>query len=345
MANLWVRIFLPRFFESVEISGLVDIDSEALSAQGDFLNLPSRCRFRTIEKAFNAVDDGSIHPTAVVVVIPPAHHREAVEAASQYKLDVLTEKPLANSWEDCVHIYNAVKRSRVKLQVVQNYRFKSSIQALKRVLTSGVLGHKNALFIRFNADYREVDSWGAFRHQIPHSLLVEAGIHHLDQARHLCDSDISWIACDDWRPDFAKNSFRGECCSILIARMASGTRLMYEGTCVTAGQEHSWDSEMYRFECERGTIQLNGDLWIERSTSREIIPIPEVPFEGHFWIIREFLDWITEGKDPSTPLEDNIKSNAAVFAAIEASETNSIVHVGDYLRDLPAVSSSGDAKL
>ena len=43
------------------------------------------------------------------IVIPPAAHRRAVELAAARGLDILSEKPLADSWEDSVAIYRAAK--------------------------------------------------------------------------------------------------------------------------------------------------------------------------------------------------------------------------------------------
>ena len=61
------------------------------------------------------------------------------------------------------------------------------------MLTSGRLGRLNYLVSRFAADYREYGSWGIFRHEILHALLVEGGIHHFDQIRNLAGAHCATI--------------------------------------------------------------------------------------------------------------------------------------------------------
>ena len=55
---------------------------------------------------------------------------------------------------------------------------------------------------------------------------------------------------------------------------------------------------------------------------------PVVPeYDGYRWLINEFLEWLDGGPAPDTRLEQNIKSVAMVFSAIEASRTGTAVNV------------------
>ena len=127
MARAWIRRFLPVHADRVEIVALVDIAPEPLAEQGDFLGLPANRRFARMEDAFEAVD-----ADCCAIVIPPAAHRRAVELAAARGLDILSEKPLADSWEDSVAIYRAAKAAGVKMQVMQNYRANPPILTLKQ---------------------------------------------------------------------------------------------------------------------------------------------------------------------------------------------------------------------
>jgi hypothetical protein len=57
------------------------------------------------------------------------------------------------------------------------------------------------------------------------------------------------------------------------------------------------------------------------------VPAVRAHFEGHQWIVNEFLDWLDGGPDPATVLHDNIKSAAMLFGAIDASATGQTVDV------------------
>src|SRR5215211_2781464 len=57
---------------------------------------------------------------------------------------------------------------------------------------------------RYASDYRERGAWGMFRHEMRHGLLIEGGIHHLDQLRNLCDADCQTISGWDWNPGLVR---------------------------------------------------------------------------------------------------------------------------------------------
>lgn len=338
MAKIWIRYFLPSFSDRLEIIGLVDIVPEILAEQAEFLELPSYCRFTNIQEAFDAVRQGQVEPDVCIVVVPPHVHKQAVEQAAALNIAVLSEKPIADSWESCMEIYNAVKKSNIKMQVVQNYRYTPWIVQAKQVLSESELGQINYVIARFAADYRIRNSWGApFRHEIPHALLVEGGVHHLDQLRHLTGTDFLSVSGTDWRPVFSAGSFDGECCALFVCRMHSGAIAVYEGSCIAAGTVNSWNDEMFRLECEKGAIIIRKDT-ITRIVNQEseVIQVQNtaLEWEGHYRAIEAFLNWLDGSPPPSSVIDDNIKTAAAVFAAIHASETQSVVNVEDFLCQL-----------
>ena len=68
----------------------------------------------------------------------------------------------------------------------------------------------------------------------------------------------------------------------------------------------------------------------------EEVPAPPLAHEGHAWIVAEFLDWLDGGPTPATTLEDNIRTAATIFGAIESARTGQSVDVQQMVRELPA---------
>ena len=66
----------------------------------------------------------------------------------------------------------------------------------------------------------------------------------------------------------------------------------------------------------------------------EEVPPVTMPYDGHNYLIDEFLTWLDGGPTPATALAGNIKSVAMVFGAIEASRTGQVVDVAAMLREL-----------
>ena len=332
-ATGWIRELLPQFADRIEIAALVDVSDRALAESGDFLALPSSRRYREIDRAFEEVE-----ADLCVVSIPAAFHRDAVLAAAEHGVPVLCEKPLADTWQACRAIYDGVRRSRVKMEVVQNYRYTPPMRAVKDVLRSGRLGRLNYVVARFLDDCRDYDSW-ARRHELPHAMLMDGAAHHLDMLRNLTEADCDQISALEWNP--AWSSSTGEFCALCILRMTNGARATYEGNATAAGQQNAWHEESYRAECELGSVTVDADgiVRVHRHTRgsglvSEEIAAPTGPREGHAWIVAEFLDWLDGGPTPATTLEDNIRSAAAIFGAIESSHTGQVISVSRMLEDL-----------
>ncbi len=266
------------------------------------------------------------------IVIPPAFHRDAVMLAVERKMDIFSEKPVADTWEGCADIYRAVKRAGLRMLVIQNYRYTPRMLTVREVLRSGRLGRVNYIMGRFAADYRKYGAWGAFRHEIPHSLLVEGAVHHFDMLRNLSGADCKTIAGWEWNPTWS--SFKGECNNLYVVTMTNGVRGCYEGSGTGAGAQNSWHKEYYRAECEGGAVAVGRDdvVRIYEYTAGQGMKVEEVPsvrptHEGHNYLIDEWLNWLDGGPTPDTVLDDNLKSVAMVFGAIEASRTNGVVDV------------------
>ena len=328
MAANWIRRFFPPHADRAAIVALVDRNEGALARGGDFLGLPSSRRFRTMADAF-----ASVEADFCVISLPPSAHQEAVTRALERKLPILSEKPIADTWDACCAIYAAVRQAGVKMQVVQNYRYYSPMLTLRRVLREGDLGRINYIVARFAKDYRVYGSWGAkFRHEIPHGLLIEGAVHHFDMLRNLSGGDCHRLAGWEWNP--AWSSSKGEFCNLYALQMTNGVRASYEGSGTAAGTQNIWHDEYYRVECEDGSVVLDRDHVVRVHRfggghglrTEEIVP-QDVPYQEHVAVIDQFLTWLDDGAAPEATLEDNIKSVAMVFAAIEASRTNQVVDV------------------
>ena len=329
MARGWIHAFWPNFFDRVEIVALVDVVQAVLDEQGDFLNVPKAARFNDMHEAFDKVE-----ADFCTIVIPPDYHREAAVGAATRGLDILSEKPIADTWEDSLAIYDAATAAGIKMQVIQNYRATSRIETVKKVIADGRIGRPHYMSLRYSADYRIRGSWGSFRHAMDHSLTVDGSVHHFDQIRNVTGADCLSISGWDWNPDHA--SFDGECCASFTMRLTNGIFAHYEGNNIEAGEQHPWYTELHRVEGDEGSVVLGADHRVRLMTraegsglrTEEMAPVP-AKWESHNGMIYQFLEWLDGGPAPPTVLEDNIKSLAMVFGAVEASENNRTVDVSE----------------
>jgi predicted dehydrogenase len=319
-AGAWAQRFLPHFRDRVEIVGIADINREALDRAATALGIPDEHRYSTYQQLIDELD-----ADVCFIVLPPAARTGAVRAATSKGMAVLCEKPIASSWEQTLEIGEIARVAGIKFAIMQNYREQSRIRALKEVLQRPELQNVNLIESRFAVNYTIETAGGAFRHQIPDAFIYEGAEHHLDQLRNLTGADADWVQGYQWGQPWS--TFGGSTCLSLIIRMTNGVMVHYEMNHVERGHQNGWHDEYYRINTEGGTIILDADnvIRIVRDTPdgeivEEIVPT-EDPFDEHFALIGQFLDWLDGGKPPFNVFADNVRTMALTFAAVEATHT------------------------
>lgn len=119
----------------------------------------------------------------VVLATPNSQHPAQIIAAAQAGKAVLCEKPLALTRADAERAVLACQKAGVLLGVGQDKRFWPSMQELKRVLDSGVLGevlHVEGHFSNENASNKLHYGWRESPGEAPGGSITATGIHVLD---------------------------------------------------------------------------------------------------------------------------------------------------------------------
>jgi len=170
----------------VKVVAAVDLEPAALQNAQRYLRLPPERCYTDPERAFaeNPAD-------FCTVVIPPAAHEAVVDLALRHELDILSEKPIADTLEASVRIAQKVRQAGRKMGVTMSNRFAQDKATLRHELRSGHYGRVDYLVLRLTYNCRTYGSWGAFRHEISNPLLIEAGVHHLDVLAELAGAPIA----------------------------------------------------------------------------------------------------------------------------------------------------------
>jgi len=119
----------------------------------------------------------------VVLATPNSQHPEQIIAAAQAGKAVLCEKPLALTRAEAERVVQACQKAGVLLGVGQDKRYWPSMQELKRVVDSGVLGeilHVEGHFSNENASKKLHHGWRESPAESPGGSITATGIHVLD---------------------------------------------------------------------------------------------------------------------------------------------------------------------
>ena len=84
-------------------------------------------------------------PDAVIVGTVDSKHKEYVVRSLEMGCDVISEKPLCNTYEDCLEIIETEKRTGKRVTVTFNCRFMPYFAKLKELVASGVIGKVHAI--------------------------------------------------------------------------------------------------------------------------------------------------------------------------------------------------------
>jgi predicted dehydrogenase len=338
--EVWCGEFLPANVAdgTVEVVGLADIDATALERGRQLLSLPAQCCYTDIDRAFAEVE-----ADFCTIVVPPAHHEAMVDRALARGMDILSEKPIADTMEASVRIADKVRNAGRKMAVTMSHRFDQDKATLRALVRSGRLGPLSAVAGRLASDFRIFDSWRRFRHEMVHPLLIEGAVHHLDIIADLAGAPCTSIFARTWRPDWAE--YAGDTDAIVVMDFANDVHAVYEGSASDPAGLNDWRYEYFRVDGEHGTAILDHrevELFMRtpgvvvRQASRtgagQKLPLVSGPKWANALLIEQFARWRDGGPVMETDVESNLRSVILVFAAVESAVTGKPVDIDEFVQ-------------
>ena len=123
----------PRVYEELgaELVGISDTDLGRAEQIAERYGTKAYCDYRELLK--QRLD-------AVSVAVPTSLHKTVALAVIEKGVNLLIEKPIADSLESAQEIVDAAKNYKVKLMVGHVERFNPAVTKLKEIIDDGVLG-------------------------------------------------------------------------------------------------------------------------------------------------------------------------------------------------------------
>ena len=130
----------------------------------------------------DAIKTSALQVDLVVLTTPSGLHPAQTIAAAEVGVHICTEKPMATRWEDGVAMVKACDETGVRLFVVKQNRFNSTLQLVKRQVEASRFGQLAMVsvnvFWQRPQSYYDQDSWrgtwaldgGALMNQASHYI-------------------------------------------------------------------------------------------------------------------------------------------------------------------------------
>src|SRR5258708_6798447 len=135
------------------------------------------------------------------------------------------------------------------------------------------------------------------------------------------------VYCKEWNP--AGSWYDNDVSAIAIFEMSNGLVYTYRGSWCANGLPTSWECD-WRFIGQNSSLKWDGtnqmQAQVVAGTEGFIHPYCDIEIPllndhkygfGHSGLINEFIECLKTGRTPETSAEDNFKSLAMVFGAIE----------------------------
>lgn len=298
----------------VELVGIADLHRPTARAVADATG-------RAVAVGTDAVELATATAARAVVnsTVPGAHH-PVTTAALFAGLDVLGEKPVAETVAQALSLAAAAQVTGRLFMVSQSRRWNPQLFALRALVEE--LGAPGAL----TTEFFRAPHFGGFREEMAHPLLVDMAIHAFDSARFLLGADPVSAYCESHNPPWSW--FAGDAAATAVFAMDSGARYTYTGSWCSPGEQTSWNGQ-WRLSAERGSARWDGEGDPVSDTGPATPTGPRR--SGIAAALAAFADAVRTGATPMGEVHENVPSLAMVEAAVRSAETGQRVLVDDVL--------------
>jgi len=300
-------------------SGIATRDQKTLRQCGADIGVPGEDQFSSLENMLLGTKDVD----AVLITTPYFLHTEQILLALEQGKHVLVEKPLCGSLTDAYRIRDAVKESGKTLMVAENYRFSPGSIHMHDLVSSGVIGAPELVFIQYFVKHRFPSNDWRNRYRYP--VLIENATHHFDLLRYITGSEPDSVLGSAFGSNLTKN-WAYPSVSIQYA-MSGGINFHFAASWAYDGFKTPMEG-IWRVHGTEGSILWDAEAVTVFKDSETVYRMEKIsPKDSLKMVLTEFTAALTEGRRPAVDIDDNIKTLQMVFSAIESIEKRMKIYI------------------
>lgn len=299
MGQNHVRIYSEM--EGVELAGISDVDQKRVEAMAVQFNTKG---FTDYNEMFAEGLD------AVSVVVPTKLHKQVVLDALEAGLNVLVEKPIADTLENADLMIEAAKKAGKILMVGHIERFNPAVIKLKELIDSEILGKVVSISTRrvgpYNPRIRDV------------GVILDIGVHDIDIISYLYGRRVNHVYAVAGADI---HSFEDH--ASIILRMDHEFAGVVETNWLTPHKIRKLTAIGIKgvayLDYIDQTVEIHDNGWIQKAKIEESEPLKNE--------LEHFIDCVATGKAPKTCGEDGKHALEVAMAAIRSYEEERLIEV------------------
>lgn len=316
--------------DDVEIVALCDLDPVSLKNSASTFNIKTTYNDATRMIAQENLDFVDIATTV-------GSHRPLVELCVNSGLNVICQKPFAETLDDARTMVDAARKARCILMVHENFRWQTAVRAAIEAVQNGAIGKPFFGRISFRSAY-DVYTGQPYLATDDRFIIQDLGIHILDIARSLF-GDASTIAATTNR---INPKIKGEDVASMLLKHENGATSLVDCSYATKRLPETFPETLLEIDGDQGSLRLEAGylLTIHKKgedqvfdVSPSLLPWAERPWhniqESVQIIQQHFVDCLRSGQVPETTGEDNLNTLALVEGAYISARENRTVKLED----------------
>ncbi|MCC8059405.1 MAG: Gfo/Idh/MocA family oxidoreductase [Clostridiales bacterium] len=135
---------------------------------------------------------------AVSICVPNFLHYTYVLSCLEAGLNVLCEKPLAMSYDECCKLVETAREKKKLLMVAQNQRYDPSHQYARSIIQKDAIGKITGFSLTFGHSGPEnwsetTDPWFFHKEKANYGAIADLGIHKIDLLRYLTGLEVDEV--------------------------------------------------------------------------------------------------------------------------------------------------------
>lgn len=287
-------------------------------------------------KAYSSVDGLLSDPevSAVSVCVANNAHCEVTVKALMAGKDVLCEKPMATTIEDCELMVRTARECGRKLMIGQNQRLAEAHAKARELIASGTIG--KVLSFRTSFGHSGPESWSVdpgrntwfFDRKVAvMGVMADLGIHKTDLIQYILGQRIvatsaRLVTVDKTGPDGELIGVDDN--AICVYEMNGGAIGTMTASWTYYGAEDN-STVIYGTEGNMTIYDIDRAPIVIRKKGGEVIEIQSGQIQTNdnqtkSGIIDAFIDCLVEDREPTISGQDVLAAMRAVFASIRSSE-------------------------
>ncbi|WP_273726910.1 Gfo/Idh/MocA family protein [Brucella gallinifaecis] len=321
-----------------EVSGarivaICDRDPERLKIVGDQFGIERRY---TDAQALFA--DGGIDFVDIATTV--SSHRALVELAASHKVPAICQKPFAKTLDDAKTMVKVCDEAGIPLMVHENFRWQTPIQAVRKVLDSGVIGTPFWGRFSFRSGF-DVFSGQPYLAEGERFIIEDLGIHTLDIARFILGDVTSLVA----RTKRVNPKIKGEDVATILMDHENGATSIVDVSYATKLETDPFPETIIELDGTEGSIRLYQGYRLDVITpngttvsdvSPKLLSWASRPWhniqESVFAIQQHWVEKLSTREETSTSGADNLKTFALVEAAYDSAASGNRVEITALLK-------------